>query len=274
MARPPLQLQLVSPTDSALGSISAWPAKGLAVSYSDLVAAAFGPGAAAAAVDDFSSLWGQAIAAYESTLIPDETPLDRFLAGNKGALTASQQKGLGVFTGKAACTKCHAGAELTDASVSFAAKNGLINSDRGDQGFHNDGVTLTAQDPGRAGSGPTGASFSVSGAAADRGAFKTPGLRNVALTAPYFHNGGTATLADVVDFYDRGGDYPNAEKSKLMKTLGLGASDKAALVDFLQNGLTDCRTASEAGPFDHPSLDVPDGPSLTATGAAGTGPCP
>ncbi len=114
----------------------------------------------------------------------------------------------------------------------------------------------------------------MSGASADRGAFKTPGLRNVGLTAPYFHNGGKATLADVVDFYDRGGDFPNPEKAKRLEVLGLSSGDKAALLDFLQNGLTDCRTASEAAPFDHPSLPLPNGTGLAAIGAAGTGPCP
>src|SRR5262249_3832381 len=144
-------------------------------------------------------------------------------------LTSNQQRGLGVFTGKGQCSKCHAGPELTDASVNFAAKNGLINEDGGDQGFHNNGVRPTADNPGRAGG------FSESGSASDRGAFKTPGLRNVNLTAPYFHNGGKATLADVVDFYDRGGDFANPEKAKRIQKLGLGSSDKANLVDFLTN---------------------------------------
>ncbi len=273
MARPPLQFQVVAPTDSVLGAISAYPQPGLRVSYAQLVSDAFGAPAAAGAVDGFSSLWGQAIAAYEATLIPDHTPLDRYLAGDRSALTGNQQRGLNVFTGKANCTKCHAGPELTDASVGFASRNGLINSDGGDQGFHNLGVRPTVEDPGRAGVGPAG-SFSVSAAAADHGAFKTPGLRNVGITAPYFHNGGKATLADVVDFYDRGGDFANPERSKELKRLGLSTSDKSALVDFLQNGLTDCRVAAQAAPFDHPSLAVPDGPGLEAIGAPGTGPCP
>ena len=273
MARPPLQFQLVSPTDSVLGALSAWPSPGLTASYSDLVAAAFGPAAAAAAVETFSSIWGQAIQAYEATLIPDRTPLDRFLGGDKTALTSSQQRGLGVFTGKGSCNKCHAGPEMTDASVSFAARNGLVNEDGGDQGFHNLGVRPTDEDLGRAGNGPAG-SFSVSGAASDHGAFKTPALRNVGLTAPYFHNGGKATLADVVDFYSRGGDFPNLEKAKRIKPLNLASGDKATLVDFLANGLTDCRTAMDAAPFDHPSIDLPNGDSLSASGAAGNGPCP
>jgi cytochrome c peroxidase len=100
----------------------------------------------------------------------------------------------------------------------------------------------------------------------DRGAFKTPTVRNVKLTAPYFHNGGKATLDDVVDHYNRGGDVANPELAKRIKPLGLSSSDKAALVDFLMNALTDCRTEREEAPFDHPSLVVPNGASLPATG--------
>jgi hypothetical protein len=93
------------------------------------------------------------------------------------------------------------------------------------------------------------------------------------LTAPYFHNGGKATLADVVDFYSRGGDFNNAEKATRVRQLNLSASDKAALVDFMQNALTDCRVANQQGPFDHPSIVLPNGASLSATGKGGTGPC-
>src|SRR5207245_2771343 len=101
----------------------------------------------------FSRAFGQAVQAYESTLIPDQTPLDRLLAGNSKAMTDSQKKGLSVFRGKGGCTKCHAGPELTDASVTFANIFGLINEDGGDQGFHNLGVRPTIEDLGRAGTG-------------------------------------------------------------------------------------------------------------------------
>ncbi|APR87645.1 Methylamine utilization protein mauG [Minicystis rosea] len=103
------------------------------------------------------------------------------------------------------------------------------------------------------------------------GAFKVPGLRNVALTAPYFHNGGQATLEQVVDFYNRGGDRrgPNGNdttgfgpnRSNLdpdITALGLTNAEKAALVAFLW-ALTDDRVRFERAPFDHPSLSVPEG---------------
>jgi cytochrome c peroxidase len=182
-------------------------------------------------------------------------------------MTKNQQKGLSVFGGKGQCSKCHAGAELTDASVSFATKRGLINEDGGDQGFHNNGVTPTNDDLGRAGTGPHGVSFSESGSPMDRGAFKTPGLRNVGLRAPHFHNGGKKDLAAVVDFYSRGGDFNNPELAKRIKNLDLSSSDKAALVDFMQNALTDCRVEREEAPFDHPSLTVPNGRVVNGLGA-------
>ena len=262
LARTPLGHQMVHPQDSALGGLSNWPNPGLGKSYTQLIGDAFGSAAAANAQANFSRYWGLAIQAYVSTLIPDKTPFDM------GTMTSSQKKGAGIFGGKGHCSKCHAGAELTDASVNFAAQNGLVNEDGGDQGFHNTGVTPTADDLGRAGLGPNGVSFSVSGN--DRGAFKTPALRNEKLTAPYMHNGGKATLADVVDFYDRGGDVQNPEMAKRIKPLGLSSSDKAALVDFLMNALTDCRTEREEAPFDHPSLVVPNGPSVPATGGGHT----
>src|SRR5438552_4008082 len=160
--------------------------------------------------------------------------------------------------------------EMACEGRTFNGPNSLVNEDGGDQGFHNTGVTPTAEDVGRAGTGPNGVAWSQSGSPMDRGAFKTPALRNDKLTAPYMHNGGKATLADVVDFYDRGGDVQNPELAKRIKKLGLSSSDKAALVDFLMNALTDCRTEREEAPFDHPSLVVPNGVSVPATGGGHT----
>jgi len=272
-ARPALQHQFVHPNDSALGAMSAWPAKGLkcgpdshACGYGELITAAFG--LTLNAGPQFSRVFGQAIQAYESTLIPDQTPFDKFLAGDGKALTDSQKKGFSVFGGKGHCTKCHAGAELTDASVRFAQANGLINEDFGDQGFHNIGVRPSAEDIGRAGTGGGNkVPFSQSGSPMDNGAFKTPGLRNVKFSAPYFHNGGKATLGDVVDFYARGGDFDNPEKARRITGFSMNAADRAGLIDFLMNALTDCRVEHDEAPFDHPSLTVPNGgPSLAATG--------
>lgn len=93
------------------------------------------------------------------------------------------------------------------------------------------------------------------------GAFKTPGLRNVELTAPYFHNGGQATLRQVVEFYNRGGDFAIANRADLdpdIQPLGLSDAEKDALVAFLRS-LTDDRVRTDRAPFDHPSLDFSNG---------------
>jgi hypothetical protein len=103
------------------------------------------------------------------------------------------------------------------------------------------------------------------------GAFKTPSLRNVELTGPYFHTGGYATLEQVVDFYNRGGNVrrtnggdtsgrlPHSSNYDIdVMPLGLRANEKAALVAFLKS-LTDERVRYEKAPFDHPSLKVPHG---------------
>src|SRR3989454_4370297 len=93
------------------------------------------------------------------------------------------------------------------------------------------------------------------------GAFKTPGLRNVELTAPYFHNGGQLTLEQVVDFYNRGGDFARANQDSLdpdIQVLHLTADEKAALAAFMK-AFTDERVRFEQAPFDHPELFVSNG---------------
>jgi hypothetical protein len=77
-----------------------------------------------------------------------------------------------------------------------------------------------------------------------------------------------------VAFYARGGDFANPEKSRRLQPLSLKASEQAALVDFMTNGLTDCRVAKDRAPFDHPSLTPPNGAAVPATGLAGLGACP
>jgi cytochrome c peroxidase len=96
------------------------------------------------------------------------------------------------------------------------------------------------------------------------GSFKTPNLRNVELNAPYFHNGGKATLFQVIEMYDDGGDFANFEKAPLIRPLGLSPDQIRDVIAFLLT-LTDDRVRYERAPFDHPQLFVPNG--ATATGA-------
>jgi hypothetical protein len=93
------------------------------------------------------------------------------------------------------------------------------------------------------------------------GAFKTPGLRNIELTAPYFHNGGQLTLREVVDFYNRGGDFRENNIDNVdigIRNLNLTEEQKTSLVAFMQS-LTDERVRFERAPFDHPQLFITNG---------------
>jgi cytochrome c peroxidase len=124
--------------------------------------------------------------------------------------------------------------------------------------------SLVIMVPSRLGEGITAQPLSCGDGIANLGNMKTPMLRNVALTAPYFHNGGQLTLEQVVEFYNRGGDFqqpnnldPNVDPN--IEALFLTAQEKTDLVDFLRNGLTDARTVKQAAPFDHPQIFLPNG---------------
>ena len=117
--------------------------------------------------------------------------------------------------------------------------------------------------PGRPGDGIPQAPLSCGDPISRQAFFKAPQLRNVALTAPYFHNGGQLTLEQVVEFYDRGGDFNSVADLGIMDTdigiIGFTLQEKQDLVDFLRHGLTDPRTVTQAAPFDHPDLTMASG---------------
>ena len=133
-----------------------------------------------------------------------------------------------------------------------------------------DGGYETVIVPGRRGDGIAPAPMNCSDDVARGGFFKAPQLRNVGLTAPYFHNGSQLTLEQVVEFYNRGGDFNTVAEVKYMdpdiELLGLTAQEKTDLVDFLRNGLTDPRTVAQSAPFDHPQLFVPNGHPHSSSG--------
>lgn len=243
---------------------------------------------------NFSLYFGLAIQMYEATLVSDQTPFDDYAEGKTNALTEQQKRGLDLFFGDAHCANCHGGAEFTKATVHHIKNERLENMIMGDggkafydSGFYNIGVRPTREDLGVGGKDPFGFPLSESRLARDfgdktfkkligvdpnekpkskdrvaaNGAFKTPGLRNVELTAPYFHNGGQRTLRQVVDFYNRGGDFHDQNIDDLdpdVERLGLSDADKDALVAFLKS-LTDERVRSRCAPFDHPELYIPNG---------------
>jgi cytochrome c peroxidase len=255
---------------------------------------------------NFSMFWGVAIQMYESTLVSDGSRFDQFMEGNRSALTSLEQLGLNRFEGKGGCINCHNGAEFTDATVSNVLHHGgsvveqLPGGRWHDIGFHNIGVRPTDDDMGIAASDPSGlASLSVAQLASMGqvsgtqvpagapvsvgGAVKTPSLRNVELTAPFFVNGGQATLGQVVDFYSHRGDFPSVDMDPNLERASFGPLDKIAVVAFLKS-LTDERVRSQSAPFDHPSITVPNGGTVTngvlteqtitipATGAGGGAP--
>ena len=152
----------------------------------------------------------RALASFVRSLFSGDSPFDRFINGDRAALTTEQQAGLQVFRGKANCTACHVGPTFTD------------------ERFHNTGVAWREGqllDEGR---------FGVTRRSEDRGAFKTPTLREIARTAPYMHDGSLVTLREVVDYYDRGGN-SNPGLDAELRPLNLTASDKDALIGFLQS---------------------------------------
>ncbi len=151
----------------------------------------------------------RALATYVRTIRSGNSRYDRFRTGRTSALTAQEQHGMRVFFGRANCWSCHAGPNLTD------------------ERFHNTGVAYRGGqllDPGR---------FVVTQQLADRGAFKTPTLREVARTAPYMHDGSLATLEDVVEYYERGGN-ANPGLASILRPVDLSRDEKRALVAFLR----------------------------------------
>ncbi len=353
----PLGQQLVHPLDSVLGRYSNAPWPGLKTSYEDLIKQAF--------VDDywnssepldfgtvsftqmeynFGLFFGLSVALYESTLVSDQTPFDKWMETNRfnRGFGPKELAGLNLFVNEGQCIKCHAGPELTQATIR-SIKNGknpirAMAMAKGtalyDNGFYNISVTPTTDDLGRGEMDPFSqplafsrqslfdrlkvlqANYPILGGetipaldedlqssvctdtnnngvcendeplmpefkrAAVDGAFKVPGLRNTLLTGPYFHNGGMATLKQVVQFYNRGGNFCQFNLNELnpsIKPLGLSSTQEQRLVDFLVS-LTDDRVVYQKAPFDHPELRIPnDGldkegsKRIAATGFWGSG---
>jgi cytochrome c peroxidase len=206
---PTLELQAIAPiinplemdmdTDSLVGRIAAIPL------YRDLFRKAWGDDTL-----DFARVT-KAIASFERALISGGSPYDRWINGDAQALSDRAVRGAKLFFGeKADCFHCHGGFNFTD------------------QGFHNTGLDPATTDPGR---------IAVTDRLLDDGKFKTPSLRNIALTAPYMHDGRFATLRQAIDHYNSGSKgHPNQDP--LMRPLGLSEEDIQDLIGFLES-LTD-----------------------------------
>ncbi len=275
----PLSRQFVAADDSVLGLMANTAGNGLRpeYNYTALIQAAMQPDywAAPGLVDgqltqieaNFPIFWGLAIQAYETTLVSDDTRLDRFLEGNRQALTALEQQGMQVFQrGNSQCTQCHQGPEFTAASYGNVGNVTVRNNDLNNSGFFRTGVTPIADDIGFGGTDSFGLALFLGARSTANGTFKSPGLRNVEFTGPYFHNGGQATLEQVVQFYARNGDFPaEGNPGNGIGGITLNAGDQTALVAFLK-ALSDDRVRYEQAPFDHPSICVANGADEIAPG--------
>ncbi len=150
------------------------------------------------------------LASYVRTILSGDSPFDRYLDGDREALSEREREGLRIFRGKGSCTACHVGPNFTD------------------ERFHNTGIAWRdgeLLDPGR---------FKVTGKKKDQGAFKTPTLREIPRTAPYMHDGSLATLEEVIEFYNRGGN-PNPYLDPELRPLQLTAEERKSLLAFLRS---------------------------------------
>ncbi|MGF1764957.1 cytochrome-c peroxidase [Aliivibrio kagoshimensis] len=189
-----------------------------------------------------SNAW-KAIGAFERTLVQTDTPLDNYLMGDDGALSKQQLRGKALFEGKASCIACHNGALASDEQYYNVGVPSNLRWETDPmaqitfryelyaKGSTEEMYRHTKADPGVYFRGKRKEM---------KGKFRTPSLRYTKYTAPYMHNGTLATLADVVDFYDRGGIDANGRtstfsesKSPLIKPLGLSSDEKADLLAFL-----------------------------------------
>lgn len=157
-----------------------------------------------------SATLSKAIAVYERSIVSNNSPFDRWLRGDKQAMTPQQVKGFRLFTNsdKGNCSACHQAPNFTD------------------NGFHNLGLASWGSEK------PDVGRFAQKPVPLMKGAFKTPTLRDVDQTAPYFHDGSAKTLMEVVEHYSKGG-VVTTNLSPNMKPLNLSRDEKEAIVAFL-----------------------------------------
>lgn len=150
------------------------------------------------------------IATFERTLISNNSAFDQYLNGDKKALSKAQKRGKKLFFNKLHCTKCHVGNDLTNDMLT------------------NNGLYTVYADSGR---------MRLTEKEQDRAIFKVPTLRNIALTAPYMHNGSVESLEEVIDHYSSGGK-PHPHKHPAIQPFDISEKEKQDLIAFLKS-LTD-----------------------------------
>jgi cytochrome c peroxidase len=227
---------IVNPVEMALPDEAAAEAKLQALpEYAPLFSAAFGDGKVT--IDRIA----QAIASFERTLVDVQAPIDRFVAGETEAISESAKRGWELYNGKARCNNCHGHVAafplFTDElfhNIGVAAKDVNFEALARKLQDHPEDLQALAHEEGINQLGR----FIVTKEQKDIGAFKTPQLRNVALTAPYMHDGSENTLRDVIEFYNRGGN-PNPWLDGGMRPLDLTEQEKADLVALMETFTSD-----------------------------------
>lgn len=194
----------------------------------------------------------KALAAYQRTLVSGNSRFDRWYYGkDETALSDEEIRGFALFVGAGNCASCH----TIEADHALFTDHEMHNTGVGYRRSHRKagtgsrvliapGVFVHVSDETIRSVGrpipPDLGRYRVTGDPEDRWRFRTPGLRNVALTAPYMHDGSLPTLAAVVDFYDRGGE-PNPFQDDRIRPLGFDAQQRADLVAFLESLTGDYR---------------------------------
>jgi cytochrome c peroxidase len=174
----------------------------------------------------------KAIAAFERTIISMRSPYDRYRwGGESDAISESAKRGELVFfsSERGGCFQCHGGWNFSS-GIRFEGGSASPRENEPRGGFFNTGVSeYTA---------PNRGIFEQTGKAEDVGKFKAPSLRNIAVSAPYMHDGSLATLEDVIDHYAAGGRMNHPNKSAILRRVHLAEGEKRDLIEFLRS-LTD-----------------------------------
>lgn len=189
---------------------------------------------------------GKAIASFERTLVAGNSPFDRFLAGDRNAMSEAAARGMALFRGRGRCTVCHSinpsfpflsdqNYRNTGVAARFTGFDRLAR--RAMELSRGDASALIERLGGEEGGAQLGR-FLITGNSLDIGAYRTPSLRNVELTAPYFHDGSAATLFDVVKFYVKGG-IDNPAHDWELQPVGLSDEEQSDLVEFLKSLTSD-----------------------------------
>jgi len=172
----------------------------------------------------------KAVAAFERTIVSMRSPYDKYRwGGDASAISASAKRGELFFNSseRGGCFQCHAGWNFSS-GIRFEGSRSSEGTDT--RGFFNTGAAIFSP--------PNRGLYELTGRTEDIGKFRVPSLRNVAVTAPYMHDGSLATLEDVLDHYARGGKFDHPNRSRIVHPFRMTADDKLDLVEFLKS-LTD-----------------------------------